>query len=250
MSMQNIYDNERFFENFKSLRANEINFNDCVETPIMTEMLPDLRGKTVLDLGCGMGQHARQYADMGAASVLGIDISEKMLAYAREHNAADNVEYRRIAMEDAGTLAGTFDVATSSLAFDYVENLGRLMRDIYALLNDGGFLVFSTSHPLATAWDGVYDRYTRDENGVRLYANLRSYALEGLRRVNWVVDGYELYHRTFSTFINDIVGAGFVIEECREATVPEELMSAHEDVFGGLVHKPEFIFFRCRKPKK
>ncbi len=40
-------------------------------------MLSDLREKTVLDIGCGMGQHAKQYADMGAKSVLRIDLSEK-----------------------------------------------------------------------------------------------------------------------------------------------------------------------------
>ena len=68
-----------FFDDFKSNRAGEINFNDVIETPIITAMLPDIKGKTVLDIGCGMGQHAMQYVGLGAASVLGTDISEKML---------------------------------------------------------------------------------------------------------------------------------------------------------------------------
>ena len=79
MSKQNVYDNAAFFDNFQSSRSNTVNFNDCIETPILFGMLPDLHGKKVLDIGCGMGQHAKQYADMGAASVLGIDLSEKML---------------------------------------------------------------------------------------------------------------------------------------------------------------------------
>ncbi|MCR4578524.1 MAG: hypothetical protein K5784_11530 [Clostridiales bacterium] len=65
MAKQNIYDDEVFFEHFKSLRAGEINFNDVIETPIITSMLPDLKGEKVLDIGCGMGQHAGQYARMG-----------------------------------------------------------------------------------------------------------------------------------------------------------------------------------------
>ena len=100
MAKQNIYDDEVFFEHFRTLREDEINFNDVIETPIIISMLPDLKGKKVLDIGCGMGQHARQYAQMGAASVLGTDISEKMLAYAAKHNAADNINYRRLAFED------------------------------------------------------------------------------------------------------------------------------------------------------
>lgn len=65
MAKQNIYDNDSFFENFKKLRNNKINFNDCIETPILLAMIPEVDGKRVLDIGCGMGQHAKQYSDMG-----------------------------------------------------------------------------------------------------------------------------------------------------------------------------------------
>ena len=57
MSKQNVYDNAAFFDNFQSSRSNTVNFNDCIETPILFGMLPDLHGKKVLDIGCGMGQH-------------------------------------------------------------------------------------------------------------------------------------------------------------------------------------------------
>lgn len=63
MAQQNIYDNEIFFENFEQIRSNRINFNDLIETPILLSMLPDLCSKKILDIGCGMGQHAKQYSD-------------------------------------------------------------------------------------------------------------------------------------------------------------------------------------------
>ena len=247
MAKQNIYDNETFFEDFREKRSREVNFNDCLETPILTAMLPDLTGKTVLDVGCGMGQHAKQYADLGASSVTGIDISEKMLEHARTHFSAPNITYRKLAMEDLGTLHEPFDVITSSLAFDYAEDFTALMADLYGLLKPGGTLVYSMSHPMATAWDGAYDRYTRTETGERLYANVRNYAKEGLRKVRWVVEDYEVYHRTFATIVNAMTSAGFLIEECRESCAPEELLAAHPGVFGGSVHRPDFVFFRCRR---
>lgn len=114
-----IYDNEIFYENFRNIRATDLNFNDVIETPIITEMLPDLRNKRILDIGCGMGQHAMQYAKSGAMSVLGIDISENMLEYAWKHNSTDNITYRKMAFEDLDHLKEKFDVITSSLAFDY-----------------------------------------------------------------------------------------------------------------------------------
>ena len=247
MSRQNVYDDEAFFEDFRKSRENKVNFNDCIETPILFGMLPDLKGKAVLDIGCGMGQHAKQFADMGAASVLGTDISEKMLAYARAHNSAANITYRLLAMEDIGEITERFDLVTSSLVFDYAEDFGELMRTIRGLMKDGAEFVFSMSHPIVTAWDGVYDRYTRTETGERLYANLRNYCLEGPRKVDWVVNGYECYHRTVSTLINDLIAAGFVIGECREAHLSDEMRERYPALFGGTIHRPEFIFFRCRK---
>ena len=130
MPGQNIYDNDVFFESFRSSRDNVVNFNDCIETPILLGMLPDLHGKKVLDIGCGMGQHARLYSDMGAESVLGIDISEKMLAYAKANNSAENIRYERIAMEEIDTIGTQFDLVTSSLVFDYAEDFSGLMRKI------------------------------------------------------------------------------------------------------------------------
>ncbi len=247
MPKQNVYDNDAFFENFRSSRNNDVNFNDCIETPILFAMLPDLHGKTILDIGCGMGQHARQYAEMGAESVLGIDISEKMLEYAKEHNSAENILYRRMAMEDIGTIDRCFDLVTSSLVFDYIEDFGGLMRKIRKLMKNDARLVFSMSHPIVTAWDGVYDRYTRTETGERLYANLRNYCLEGPRKVDWIVNGYECYHRTVSSLINAQIGAGFIIEECQEARISDEMREKYPALFGGTIHRPEFIFFRCRK---
>ena len=247
MAGQNIYDNDTFFENFRNSRSQEVNFNDCIETPILFAMLPDLRGKKVLDIGCGMGQHAKQYAEMGAESVLGIDISEKMLEYAKAHNSAGNIVYQRMAVEDIGTMNDQFDLVTSSLVFDYIEDFCDLMRKIQRLMKDDAELVFSMSHPIVTAWDGVYDRYTRTETGERLYANLRNYCKEGFRKVDWVVKGYERYHRTVSTLINAMIQAGFVIEECQEARLSDEMREQYPALFGGTIHRPEFIFFRCRK---
>ena len=247
MAQQNIYDNDAFFENFKSLRSKEINFNDCIETPILLSMLPEIYGKRVLDIGCGMGQHAKQYADLGAKHVLGIDISEKMLAHARQHFAVPTITYQRLALEDISTLSGPFDLITSSLAFDYAENLDTLMADVYRLLNHGGHFVFSMSHPMATAWDGQYDRYTRTTDGTRLHANINNYMVEGRRSVKWVVNEYEVYHRTMATIINAITCAGFVIERCEESHISDEMRALYPAIFGGTLHRPDFVFFRCKK---
>ncbi len=247
MPRQNVYDNDAFFENFRNSRSCKVNFNDCIETPILFTMLPALHGKAILDIGCGMGQHAKQYSSMGAESVMAIDISEKMLEYAKEHNKADNIIYQRMAMEDIEKIDRRFDLVTSSLAFDYIEDFSGLMRKVHMLMKEDAEFVFSMSHPIVTAWDGAYDRYTRTETGERLYANLRNYCVEGLRKVDWIVNGYECYHRTVSSLINALLKAGFILEECQEAHISDEMRQQYPALFGGTIHRPEFIFFRCRK---
>lgn len=247
MAKQNIYDNQAFFENFKQIRDNKINYNECIETPILFAMLPELQGKTILDIGCGMGHHAKQYSDMGAKSVLGIDISEKMLDYARTHNSAANITYQQMAFEDLRRLNQQFDIITSSLVFDYAENFEELIKNICQIMKDDSHFIFSMSHPMSTAYDGQYPRYTCDDSGKRLYANINNYFVEGKRTITWCVDNYELYHRTLSSILNAMIKAGFLIEECQESHASDELREQYPDIFGGTLHRPDFIFFKCKK---
>ena len=79
MAQQNIFDNEIFFDGYKKIRENEVNANNLFEIPALFSLMPDLKGKRVLDLGCGFGEHCKRFVDYGAEAVVGIDISEKML---------------------------------------------------------------------------------------------------------------------------------------------------------------------------
>ena len=82
MAQQNIYDDEIFFEGYKKIRDNKINANNLFEIPTLFSMLPDLKNKRILDLGCGFGEHCKRFIECGAKRVVGIDISEKMLEVA------------------------------------------------------------------------------------------------------------------------------------------------------------------------
>lgn len=85
------------------------------EWKTLEPLLPDFRGKAVLDLGCGYGWHCIYAAEHGAKQVIGIDISDRMLAVAREKTHFEQVEYRCTAIEDAQFEENSFDVVLSSL---------------------------------------------------------------------------------------------------------------------------------------
>ena len=52
---QNIFDKENFFNGYRNLRRRDTCYNNRLEQPAMEEMLPDLKDKSVLDIGCGYG---------------------------------------------------------------------------------------------------------------------------------------------------------------------------------------------------
>ena len=83
---QNIYDRPEFFARYSQLARSVHGLAGAPEWPAVRALLPDLAGKRIVDLGCGFGWFARWARAQGAAHVLGIDLSENMIARAMADN--------------------------------------------------------------------------------------------------------------------------------------------------------------------
>lgn len=125
---QNIYDNNEFFENYKNTRLSDNSFNELLEQPAMRKLIPDVQGKSVLDLGCGFGFNCKEFALVGAKRVVGIDLSEKMIEQAKATNNTDSITYHIMSMVDIDNLNAKFDFVFSSLAFHYIEDFELLIK--------------------------------------------------------------------------------------------------------------------------
>ncbi len=141
-------DYDRFSRQFKTSR--QLPFRTCVEEFMMLEMLGQLTGLTALDLACGEGHYARLLRRNGAARVVGIDMSERMIALAREEEARQpiGVEYVTAAVENLG-VAGKFDLVSAVYLLHYAparENLAAMCRTIAANLRPGGRFVAVNSN--------------------------------------------------------------------------------------------------------
>ena len=80
---QNIYDQPAFFEGYSNLPRSVHGLAGAAEWESVRALLPDLKGRRIVDLGCGFGWFARHAAAEGAESVLGLDLSENMIARAK-----------------------------------------------------------------------------------------------------------------------------------------------------------------------
>ncbi len=243
---QNFFDNDTVFKGYCELRDSESNCNTLMEQPEMARLLPELNGKRVLDLGCGFGHNCMDFIQRGAAEVVGVDISEKMLEVARAESSHPDITYLNMSMTEISQLDGKFDLIYSSLAFHYIEDLSDLMRDISALLNKGGTLLFSQEHPIYTASENGQGCYILDEQGNKSGYRFSHYLVSGRREDEWFIKGRVYYHRRFSDVANAISDSGLVIQRVCEP-VPDEIMVAKRPRSDTL-HKPLFLIIKAHKP--
>lgn len=219
---ENKYDCEAFFQKYSQMERSKKGLQGAAEWGALQKILPDFLGKSVLDLGCGYGWHCRYAADHGAEHVLGTDISEKMLAVAREKNSSPRIEYRRVPMENLRFPEQTFDVVFSSLAFHYVEDFVSLAACIARWIKKGGAFVFSVEHPVFTAC-GTQDWY-RDADGNIRHFPVDNYYYEGKREAVFLGERVIKYHRTLTTYLNTLLQNGFALTHVIEPQPPEEMM--------------------------
>ena len=241
-----LYDNKQFFNKYKELRENENNANDLEEKPEMLSLMPDLKGKRVLDLGCGYGNLCKTCADLGAEYVKGVDISKLMLDEA-VHNCVDynNITFELLNLDNLDKLNEKYDVVVSSLVMHYIEDFDKLCSNVNNLLNKDGIFLFSQEHPIFTAnMNGVTWQTDIDNNVTNIVVD--NYVNSGKRNVTWFINGVIKYHRTFSDIINALISNDFMIEKTTEPTVPDEIIKRYPTLIRCKC-VPYYLFVRAKK---
>ena len=240
---QNIYDNPEFFEGYSRLSRSVEGLDGAAEWPALKALLPELRGLRVVDLGCGFGWFCRWARQQGAAAVLGIDVSEKMLARARAAATDAAITYLEADLEGAELPQAAFDLAYGSLALHYVEDLGGLLAKVRRALAPNGRLVFSVEHPIFTAptqpgWSlGVDGRKTWPVD---------SYLCEGPRRTDWLAKGVIKQHRTLTTYLSLLLGLGFTLSHIEEWGPTDEQIAARS-ALADERQRPMFLLVAARR---
>ncbi|WP_414052618.1 class I SAM-dependent methyltransferase [Macrococcus animalis] len=242
---QNIYDNEHFYKGYTMIRNNKLSYNEMIEMPVMKAELPDIEGKTVLDIGCGMGKFIQYMLDMNPKQIVGLDISNNMISYAK-----DSINDERVSFVVSDILSfeteTKFDVIVSSLAFHYVEDYEALIQKLNGMLNSAGVLLFSTEHPLTTAtkqqenWSHVESRHN--------HYKLDHYFEESARPIEWMETEVIRYHRTIGTLMNTLIENDFQIVRVIDTGNTEMSLKLWDDEdIMKVIHRPPFIVIKASK---
>lgn len=242
--MNNEYDNDTFFEEYAKMPRSRDGLIAAGEWHQLKNLFPVLYEKKVLDLGCGYGWHCKFAAEQGAAEVLGIDLSRKMIKEARKRNTEDIIEYHVCKIEEYDYPENMWDCVISNLALHYIENIEKIYQQVYKTLKPGGIFIFNIEHPVFTA--GVRQDWICTDNGKPLYWPIDDYFIPGERRTYFLGCDVVKQHHTLTQILMGLLNNGFEIETVEEAMPPEEMMS-----IPGMkdeLRRPMMLLVKVKKP--
>ncbi|MFE4708043.1 class I SAM-dependent methyltransferase [Peribacillus simplex] len=221
---QNKYDDANFFSAYEQMPRSVKGLEAAGEWHVLKELMPNLHNKRVLDLGCGFGWHCRFAREQQASSVVGVDISDNMLRRARGKTDDPFISYIKMPIEDIDFSGSEFDVVISSLAFHYIESYEEICKKVHDCLKPGGTFVFSVEHPIFTSRNE--QAWYVDDHGNHLHWPVDNYQSEGVRETTFLTENVVKYHRTISTYINDLICAGFSIKAVKEPMPSDEMLKS------------------------
>jgi ubiquinone/menaquinone biosynthesis C-methylase UbiE len=136
----------------------------AIEEGPTLELIGDVKGKRVLDIGCGTGRYCLHLAKKGA-KVVGIDSSPKMLEYAQRKVTPDcQFELHLGKIEEIDFPSKHFDIVVSALTLSHISKLEPVIKKTSRILKSKGRLIISDFHPLWPASGHDYTEFI-DETG-------------------------------------------------------------------------------------
>lgn len=212
--------------------------------PALLDAAGEMPGR-VCDIACGQGVVSRALARRGA-SVVGVDISEKLLAIARRYEREETLGITYL-LDDARTLRAlddaSVDGAVCSMALMDISDLDACLRSVVRILRPGGRFVFSLVHPCFLPPGSP--RWTDEEDG-STSLRVSRYFEEGFWRSDnphGVRGKVGSHHRTLGTYVNALTRAGFRIKRLDEPRATGELAER----IPGYLEVPPFLIARCVK---
>ncbi len=240
-------------------RAGYDKYRDALNTPAFLEMLPPVAGLEGLDLGCGEGTNTRAVARLGAR-MTGLDIAPTFVRHAREMEAREplGIDYvlgdgQSIDFPDA-----SFDFVTAFMSLMDMADQQSVLKGIERVLRPRGFLQFSILHPCFVP---PTRKNIRNEAGEAVAVQIADYFDETDGRIErWLFSAIPAeeragltpfsiprFHRTLTSWVSMIVGAGLAIEAFGEPMASSE-MALTEPVVADTRIAPIFLHVRARKP--
>ncbi|MBU1198426.1 MAG: methyltransferase domain-containing protein [Nanoarchaeota archaeon] len=214
---QKMYD--EFGAEYQKTRDNERPeraYNEHMELPAMLKALGNIKGKRILDIGCGAGVHAKKYMAKGAI-VEGIDISKTMIELAKKR--CPKAKFKVGTFKKIPYKNSSFNIVTGSLCIDYLNSkeMSATFKEVSRVLKKRGLFFFSNESPVNAARDKYEDKNIRIKaTGTVLFKKTGKKLSLGSAFKDWIVEWemvpgmlMKTYKHTFRTQLLALRKAGF-----------------------------------------
>jgi 2-polyprenyl-3-methyl-5-hydroxy-6-metoxy-1,4-benzoquinol methylase len=208
--------------------------------PALLRLLGDVRGRRLLDAGCGNGYLSRILARHGA-QVVGVEPAEVMCAFAREKEAKlqQGITYVRADLTLLPDLGAPFDAAVCSMVLMAIPDWKPAMRACVEAVRPGGLLVFALVHPAFEQLLGTW----RVHGAYRVERYLEEYEIAGATASD--------FHRPLSAYLNELASLGCRLREVAEPGLDPAAAAAARTAAPGIdgyVRLPNFLLFSAEAP--
>lgn len=209
------------------------------------QLLGEVRGLRVLEVGCGGGQNSVVLAKQGAV-VTGLDLSDAQIAFARGLAEREGVQvtFRQSSAEDVSILpSASFDLAMSAYALQFVEHMDRVFAEVARVLVPGGRWVFSLDHPF---WYCLHGENLTIESSYFDTAYSYEWEQAGMDSHPRMTE----FHRTIGEWYRLLHGAGFEVLDIVEPQPVEEGSGQDWGEYYAPARQrmvPATIIWECRK---
>lgn len=233
---------------------NDSLYHSYYEKPAMRTLLPDLKGKKIISLGCGSGEDSHYLKELGAVGSIGVDIAEKLVNIARE--SYPDCEFKVMDMEKLDFPDESFDFAYSSLALHYIKDWTKVFSETYRILKADSYFLFSCGHPVRSA---MFMTENTEEKQVRQTAVVKNKKTKDLTIIGNYLDRRELHdglgtmgtvttwHKSISEIFHEAQSVGFSIDKFIEPRPLLEMRQYSERDYNKLIKIPEFMIIRLKK---
>ncbi len=205
--------------------------NAFYDRPTVLGLMGDVRGRRVLDAGCGPGLYLEALAAQGAVA-MGFDQSADMVRHARQR-LGPGIEVHQHDLDTPLDWLpdSTVDVILAALVIHYVRHRIAALRELHRVLRPQGRLILSTSHPTAD-WLAHGGSYFEAHHVEETWSG-------GMIHRYW--------RQPLQTWVEEFTSAGFIIERLVEHRPGPQMAREHALEYAKLSREPGFIAFRLAK---
>ncbi len=228
------YDN--FFKEYVKLRKGMLNSHERSEITFFSNLLGSIKGKKLLDLGCGFGDYAKFYAKKGA-KVTGLDNSKKEIEYARSQNIKNTDFLVFDLLKKLPFKNNEFDIITSSLVLDHIENLRPLFEECFRVLKPKKEMLFSIANPIFYQEKSLAGKF---KFLGRKFVFGNYFKRRKIKRIWGGKVTAETYHKLLEDYFAAFLNSGFELVEFREPKLGLNKLNWHS-------RNPTVLVFRIRK---